>query len=106
MENLLTNKRKLFKDKENKAEKLLVSEIKKRGGLCWKFVSPGNAGVPDRFVAYRGRVCFVELKNEVGFSSELQKSRARELDRHGICCYTLKGENGVKEWATRWLDAI
>lgn len=48
---------------ESKIEKKLVSLVRKSGGECLKFVSPGMAGVPDRIVMMpKGRLYFVELK--------------------------------------------
>lgn len=48
---------------ESKIEKKLVSMVRKQGGRCLKFVSPGNAGVPDRIVMMpQGKIHFVELK--------------------------------------------
>lgn len=48
---------------ESKIEKKLVSMVRKHGGHCLKFVSPGNAGVPDRIVMMpHGWLHFVELK--------------------------------------------
>ncbi|MFR1871644.1 MAG: VRR-NUC domain-containing protein, partial [Coprococcus sp.] len=32
---------------EKEIEKLLVQEVKKLGGRAYKWVSPGNNGVPD-----------------------------------------------------------
>ena len=36
--------------KESVIEARLVRLVRSRGGLCFKFVSPGNPGVPDRIV--------------------------------------------------------
>ena len=48
---------------ESKIEKKLVSLVRRSGGECLKFVSPGNAGVPDRIVMMpHGKIHFVELK--------------------------------------------
>lgn len=35
---------------EKDIEKALVSAVKSFDGVCWKFVSPGTAGVPDRII--------------------------------------------------------
>ncbi|MBD2786557.1 VRR-NUC domain-containing protein [Xenorhabdus sp. DI] len=52
-----------MKIREDVIEKNLVSEIKKVGGIAYKFVSPGRRGVPDRIVVLPdGRVVFVECK--------------------------------------------
>lgn len=65
--------------RESKIEQWLVREVRRRGGLCYKFVSPGNAGVPDRIVICPdGRLYFVELKAERGILSGLQQ---RQIDR-------------------------
>ena len=40
---------------EKDIEKYLRDEIKKVGGIAYKFVSPGNSGVPDRLVLLPGR---------------------------------------------------
>ena len=52
---------------ERDIERALVGMVKRHGGLCYKFVSPGNPGVPDRIVLLPGgRVIFVETKRPRG----------------------------------------
>lgn len=49
--------------RENRVEEKIVSEVKRRGGVAWKWVSPGRNGVPDRIcILPGGKVVFVELK--------------------------------------------
>lgn len=49
--------------KEKEIECYFCTQIKKLKGLPFKFISPGNAGVPDRLVVLpKGLVVFVELK--------------------------------------------
>ena len=49
--------------RESYVESRLTTEVKKRGGLAVKFVSPGLDGVPDRLVLFPGgRLAFVEMK--------------------------------------------
>lgn len=44
-------------------EEKLKKAVKQNGGVCWKFTSPGTAGVPDRIVLMPGgRIAFVEVK--------------------------------------------
>lgn len=53
----------MSKPAEAQVERYLKKEIEKLGGYCWKFVSPGAAGVPDRIILLPGgRVVFAELK--------------------------------------------
>lgn len=56
-------------------------EIRSRGGRFYKWVSPGEGGVPDRIVVVppEGRIVFVEMKTPVGELSELQKEQTRRL---------------------------
>ncbi len=47
--------------------------MKELGGVAYKFVSPGNAGVPDRIcVMPEGLVYFVEVKKPGGCLSQKQ----------------------------------
>ncbi|MDT8900056.1 VRR-NUC domain-containing protein [Anaeroselena agilis] len=61
---------------ESTIENYLKRYVEKLGGLCWKFVSPGTDGVPDRIVLLNGRVIFVELK------APGEKPRPLQLKRH------------------------
>lgn len=72
---------------ERDIEKKIRAAAIRLGWLCWKFVSPGLKGVPDRFFARRGRVVFIEVK-KAGEPLKLQQSlRAQELKAAGIECY-------------------
>lgn len=65
---------------ESKIEKRLKDAIKRIGGMAFKFVSPGNTGVPDRLVLLPGgRIVFIELKASKGKLSELQKVRRKQI---------------------------
>ena len=48
--------------RESRIEKLLINEVKKLNGLCFKCSSVGFNGLPDRMVLYQGKLYFVELK--------------------------------------------
>ena len=66
--------------REKEIEKILTAEVKKLGGVAYKWVSPGNAGVPDRIVVFPGRApVFVELKSDAGRLSTLQEMQIRRL---------------------------
>ncbi len=47
------------KKREKSIESYFTDRIKSIGGICYKFVSPGNSGVPDRVVLYKGCVAFI-----------------------------------------------
>lgn len=83
--------------RESTIEARLVRMVRERGGLCYKFVSPGNPGVPDRLVVLPdGRTVYVELKNEVGRLSKLQVWQHEELRKRGADVRTLKSVEQVK----------
>jgi len=85
--------------KESAIEARLVRMVRDRGGLCYKFVSPGNPGVPDRIVITPGgRTIYVELKTEVGRLSNLQKWQRSELEKRGADIRVLKGLDQVKQF--------
>ncbi|KLU15566.1 MULTISPECIES: VRR-NUC domain-containing protein [Xenorhabdus] len=66
-----------MKIREDVIERHLVNEVKKAGGIAYKFVSPGRRGVPDRIVILpNGRVVFVECK------SPGEKPRPDQLREH------------------------
>ncbi|WP_145518015.1 PDDEXK family nuclease [Yersinia mollaretii] len=49
--------------REDSIEDHLVKEVKKAGGIAYKFISPGRRSVPDRLVLLPGgNVIFVECK--------------------------------------------
>lgn len=68
---------------EKLIEKKLRLGVKKRGGIAFKFVSPGTVGVPDRIVLMpNGKQWFVETKSTGKKLSPVQKivvNRIREL---------------------------
>lgn len=67
---------------ERDIEKKLTALVKKLGGLSYKFVSPGNDGVPDRIVITpKGTVWFIELKTETGRLSARQKYHIDRLKK-------------------------
>lgn len=83
--------------KESRIEAGLVRLVRERGGLCYKFVSPGNPGVPDRIVvAPSGRTIYVELKTEAGRLTAIQEWQHGELRKRGADVRTLYGPSEVR----------
>ena len=76
--------------RESVVEKKLATEVKKRGGLAVKFVSPGFNGVPDRLVRLPGgRMALVDLKAPGATLRPLQQYRAKQLMALGFHVYTV-----------------
>lgn len=85
--------------KESQIEAKLVRMVRNQGGLCFKFVSPGNPGVPDRLIILPGgRVVFVELKTEIGRLANIQKWQLAEMQKRGADVRVLKGLDQVKRF--------
>lgn len=82
--------------REKAIEERLVSEVKKRGGICPKWVSPGFDGVPDRIALLPGRhFGFVEVKAPGGEPRALQVSRHKLLARLGFPVHVIDGEGQI-----------
>jgi hypothetical protein len=85
--------------RESDIEKVLVSEVRKLGGRAFKWVSPGNDGVPDRIVIFPDKVpVFVELKTDTGKLSALQAIQIKRLKDLGQAVEVVKGINGLSQF--------
>ena len=70
---------------EKDIERHYGENIKKEGGEFLKWVSPGNAGVPDRIVLLPGgKIRFIEFKKPGGRLSALQKYWGTRLQELGF----------------------
>lgn len=84
---------------EKTVEQKLIKGVRKMGGEAFKFVSPGNDGVPDRLVLLPGgKIYFVELKAERGQLSPTQKVQLVRLSALGQQVYVLHGAAEVESW--------
>ncbi|WP_449460618.1 VRR-NUC domain-containing protein [Streptococcus suis] len=76
--------------RERFVERKLVSEVKKRGGICPKWVSPSFSGVPDRLVFLpNGKFGLVEVKAPDQKPRMLQVSRHKLFGRLGFKVYVI-----------------
>ncbi len=84
--------------REKKIEQRLVKMVRKSGGLCPKFVSPGTAGMPDRMVLLPGgRIAFVEVKAPGEKPRALQGKRHRQLRDLGFHVLVLGGMEQIPD---------
>lgn len=110
----------LFKERimlEKELEKKLVQAVKKMGGLCYKFTSPGHTGVPDRItIMPYGKVGFIELKQAGKKPTPNQRLQLSMLKSKGCRVYLVDQEGQIdkviKDLALgqypgmRWADEI
>lgn len=67
--------------RETTLERRIYEYVKKLGGKAYKWVSPGNSGVPDRIIVLPGgRVIFAEIKRP-GLSDGLRVRQKK------VCSY-------------------
>lgn len=97
-------------EREPEIEKKLKDEIKALGGLCWKFVSPGTRGVPDRIIVLPGgKIIFAELKAKTGVEANIQKYRIKQLNDRGLDARIIRGSADAKalvEECTMWVGEV
>ena len=94
---------------EKETERKLVRAVKRVGGICPKFVSPGMDGMPDRMILLPGgKIGFVEVKAPGRKPRILQVRRHRQLRNLGFPVFILDdpeqipsilGE--VEKWSTQ-----
>ena len=82
--------------RESSIESYLVRKVKDHGGLCFKFVSPGNPGVPDRIILLPGgRIAFAELKAPGRPLRPLQRRRKAQLEALGFRVYVIDNQEQI-----------
>ena len=82
--------------RESSIESYLVRKVKEHGGLCYKFVSPGNPGVPDRIILLPGgRIAFAELKAPGRPLRPLQRRRKAQLEALGFRVYVIDNQEQI-----------
>ena len=75
---------------EKQIEHKLLTETRKRAGLCLKFISPGWNGVPDRIVLLPGgKMGFVEVKKPGENPRTLQLRRHKQIRNLGFQVFIL-----------------
>lgn len=84
-----------------KTEQQIQTEIIKYASLNnWLVVNTiklSISGMPDLFLFKNGTTIFIEVKNETGKQSELQKVRQRQLQKQGFICEVIRSIDQFKE---------
>lgn len=85
--------------RESTIEAYLRDRVKELEGKAYKFVSPGNDGVPDRLVCLPGgRAVFVELKTPGKKPTRLQLLQHAELAKRGFEVFVVDSKQGVDDF--------
>ena len=81
---------------EKQIEQKLVAEVRRRGGMALKFVSPSYSGMPDRLILLPdGKVAFVEVKAPGKKPRSLQVKRHATLRKLGIQVFVLDAARDI-----------
>lgn len=85
--------------RERDLERYLMRRVKALGGLCFKFVSPGNAGVPDRLIILpKNGIRFLELKSVFRKPTKLQQYRLAQLQALGCVAAWADSREAIDEF--------
>ena len=86
---------------EKQIEQSLVTAVRKAGGWCPKFISPGLNGMPDRIVLMPGgRIAFVEVKAPGKKPRKLQIRRHARLKVLGFLVFVLDDPKEIPDIMT------
>ena len=88
-----------MRERERDVEAYLRRKVEMAGGAAFKFVAPGNNGVPDRIVILPGgRVYFVEMKTRGGTLSGIQRLQQERIRKRGCEVRTIWTRAQVDEF--------
>jgi hypothetical protein len=75
---------------ESKIEKAYCQEVKKRGGITIKMVSPSMIGLPDRMIILpKVPIYFIEFKRPGEKPRKIQQVIIRKLRELGVIVYVV-----------------
>ena len=73
-----------------------MKRVAKAGGKAFKWVSPGNRGVPDRIVMLPGAVlCLAELKTQKGKLAAAQRVQKKTICGMGFLLAVIRSKADV-----------
>jgi len=69
---------------EQKIQKKIITQLEANGFFVVKLIKTNKNGIPDLLAVKKNRTIFVEVKQEHGKLSEIQRFRINELRAKGI----------------------
>jgi Holliday junction resolvase len=72
---------------ESKIQKKIITQLEANGFFVVKMIKTNKNGIPDLLAVKENRTIFVEVKQEHGKLSEIQKHRINEIRAKQIECY-------------------
>lgn len=93
--------------RERDIEKYFREQVKAIGGRAYKFVSPGNSGVPDRLTLFPGgRAVFVELKAPGKKPTALQLAQGKKISSLGFPVIVIDSKEGVDDLISQYKEVM
>lgn len=93
--------------RENVIEGYLRDKVKAIGGRAYKFISPGNSGVPDRLVLIPGGRCiFVELKAPGKEPTPIQLMQHKKIRALGFIVLVIDSKEKVDEFIKTYEEVM
>lgn len=90
---------------EKHLEQIFTKQVKKYGGLAFKFVSPGTTGMPDRIVLLpEAKIAFAELKSPGKKMRPLQLKRKQQLEALGFKVYCIDSFKAIDDAVKEMMD--
>lgn len=84
--------------RETLIEHQLTRAIHAHGGLCWKWIAPGTAGVPDRIaILPHNKIIFIEVKAPGQKPRPIQTHRINQLKKLGAHVYIIDSPQAIKQ---------
>ncbi|MDO4254353.1 MAG: hypothetical protein Q4C81_04285 [Kocuria sp.] len=81
--------------RERAVERYLLTECRRHGFFCLKFVSPARGGVPDRIVIAPTGTVFVEVKRPGGDLEKRQRVMHAKMRRFGAEIHVVDDEPSI-----------
>lgn len=82
---------------EKDIEEYLGKRAKEEDAIYFKFVSPGNSGVPDRILIVKGYTIFIELKAPGETTRDLQTETIKKMRRRGATVFVFDNKEQIDE---------
>jgi Holliday junction resolvase len=83
---------------ESKYQAKIINQLKKNGWLVLKIIKCNINGMSDLIVFKNGKTVFIEVKNENGKQSEIQKYIQKQIEMQGFQYLLINDINQLNEF--------
>jgi hypothetical protein len=83
---------------ESKIQSKIINQLKKNGWLVLKIIKCNINGMSDLIVFKNGRTVFIEVKNDIGKQSEIQKYVQKQVELQGFEYLLINDINQLNEF--------